>query len=176
MLRIRALPWALSVSLLAGTTWLAPALAQPAAGAAQAPASDDLTRVDFIAAMDGEFRSRDADNNGYFTRVELVKFERGLAQATALNQNRQLFMQLDTDKNGVVSPNEFAVLVSEPPLPDVMPQMKRFDQNSDRKVTIVEHRAATLANFDKLDTDFNGIVTGAEMKAGKVPTASSSGR
>jgi hypothetical protein len=32
----------------------------------------------------------------------------------------------------------------------------------------VEHRAATVANFDRLDADKDGIVTAAEMKAGGI--------
>ncbi len=44
----------------------------------------------------------------------------------------------------------------------------RFDTSKDGKVSLIEHRTATLANFDRLDTDKDGVVTGAEMKAGGV--------
>jgi hypothetical protein len=39
------------------------------------------------------------------------------------------------------------------------------DSNRDSQISLAEHRAATLANFDRLDTDRNGVVTAAEMKA-----------
>jgi hypothetical protein len=149
----------------------------PAAHAQQAaPAEGAVTRADFIATMDEEFRRRDADKDGFVTRAELEQYERDLARATALNQNRQIFAQLDRDGNGVLSPEEFAALVGQPQTPDVTSELQRFDQNRDGKVTIVEHRAATLVNFDKLDTDFDGIVTDAEMQAGQVQTPQSSSR
>ena len=34
-----------------------------------------------------------------------------------------------------------------------------MDGNRDQQVSLVEHRTATLANFDRLDTDRNGVVT-----------------
>ena len=46
------------------------------------------------------------------------------------------------------------------------PMLAREDSNRDSQVSLVEHRAATLANFDRLDTDKDGMVTAAEMKAG----------
>ena len=45
---------------------------------------------------------------------------------------------------------------------DVGPLMGRFDPNRDQTVTLIEWRAATLANFDKLDVDHDGVVTPAE--------------
>ena len=148
------------------------------AGLSGAPAQADnsVSRADFIAAMDAEFTKRDADSDGNMTTVELAQYELALARASALDQNRQIFAQLDADSNGALTPNEFAGLVGEPPQPDVSQQMRALDLDHDGKVTIVEHRAAKLVNFDKLDTDFDGIVTDAEMQAGNVPVPAASGR
>jgi hypothetical protein len=44
----------------------------------------------------------------------------------------------------------------------------REDGNRDGRISMIEHRTATLANFDRLDTDKDGIVTPAEMKAGGI--------
>jgi hypothetical protein len=46
--------------------------------------------------------------------------------------------------------------------------LSREDGNRDGQVSLVEHRTATLANFDRIDTDKNGIVSVAEMRAGGV--------
>ena len=46
--------------------------------------------------------------------------------------------------------------------------LARMDGNRDSQVNLIEYRTATLANFDRLDTDKNGIVTPAEMKAGGI--------
>lgn len=179
MPRLRANLYAFAATLLAGTLFLPAASAQQGAAQAQpaasAPDDGSLTRADFIATMDSEFRNRDADNDGILTLVELKQYEIRLARAAALNQNRQIFVRLDLDRNGGLSPNEFAALVGQPPAPDVTPQMKVLDQNRDGNITIIEHRAAKLVNFDVLDTDFNGIVTDAEMQAAKVPKPGPSG-
>ncbi|MCX7864678.1 MAG: EF-hand domain-containing protein, partial [Novosphingobium sp.] len=87
----------------------------------------------------------------------------------AIRENAQVFQRLDADRNGALTLEEFSKLVAVPPAPDVTSILDQPDRNRDQKVTIVEYRAATLANFDRLDTDLDGIVTDAEMKAGNVP-------
>ena len=141
--------------------------AAPSAQAAPA-ASPDLSRAAFIATMDAQFRTQDPNNDGKLTRAEIEAAERAKTLAAAQATNRQIFAQLDADHNGVLYPNEFAGLVQQPPLPDVAPIMNRLDSNRDQVVTLVEYRAATLANFDRLDTDHDGVVTGAEMRAGGI--------
>jgi Ca2+-binding EF-hand superfamily protein len=44
--------------------------------------------------------------------------------------------------------------------------INQMDANHDGKVTMIENRAATLVNFDRLDTDKDGVVSPAEMRAG----------
>ncbi|QDP19487.1 EF-hand domain-containing protein [Sphingomonas xanthus] len=140
-------------------------LAAPALVAAQSPA---IPRTQFIADMDAEFRKMDADKNGLVTRVEIEQYQRLTAVARAEARNRQLFAQLDTDRNGQVSSEEFIKLVVAPQIPGAQSVLGRMDSNRDQQVSLIEHRAATLANFDRLDSDKDGIVTPAEMKAGGI--------
>lgn len=132
----------------------------PVAAAPQVP---DMPRAVFIAQMDAEHRKRDTDGDGKITRAELERWERGQLIAQAQAGNRALFARLDADRNGVLTPGEFAALVQDPGNPDVGPMMTRFDGNRDQVITMVEYRAATLANFDRLDTDKDGVLTGAEI-------------
>jgi Ca2+-binding EF-hand superfamily protein len=152
-----------------------PILAQQPGAASPASASpsaaSDLPRAVFIATMDAEFRRRDADGNGVVDRAELERFETVAAYTAAQAQNRDLFLRLDADRNGTISPGEFAALVSVPGAADVTAQMARFDPNRDQRVTLIEYRAATLAGFDRLDTDLDGVVTAAEMRAGNIQPA-----
>ena len=46
--------------------------------------------------------------------------------------------------------------------------MATLDQNHDGSITLIENRAGKLAYFDKIDTDKDGVVTAAEMKAAGV--------
>lgn len=153
-----------------GATFAAAAAGLPAAWAQQTADDGSVSRSDYIVAMDEEFRKRDADGDGNVTALEMSIYERAVARGFALNQNQQLFLQLDADRNGALTPNEFAAMVGEPPAPDISAEMRALDLNYDGKVTVVEHRAAKLVNFDKLDTDFNGIVTDAEMQVGNIPS------
>ena len=170
----------LGVALLAGQAGAQAGGARPAAPApasAPNPSADNIVRSDFIAMMDAEFRNRDADNNGVITPNELQQAERNKIFAVAAMENANIFAQLDADRNGMLSSREFAALVSVPPAPDVTQELERLDRDRNRSITIVEHRAATLANFDRLDTDQDGIVTPAEMKAGNIaPVTSGSSR
>jgi Ca2+-binding EF-hand superfamily protein len=126
------------------------ALASASAVNAQtkAPANPTLPRAQFIADMDNEFRKMDADKNGQLTRAEIEQYQKLQAMAQGRSRNRALFAQLDA-ANG-------------------QPMIARMDGNRDSQVSLVEHRAATVANFDRLDADKDGIVTAAEMKAGGI--------
>ena len=152
-------PSLLALALLA----TAPLLAQAAA-----PAAQPIPRAQFIADMDVQFRKMDADKNGQLTRVEIEQFQKLTAIAEAQARNRALFAQLDADKNGQLSPAEFAKVTAPAPAANGQPMIARMDSNRDSQVNLIEHRTATLANFDRLDADKDGIVTPAEMKAGGI--------
>src|SRR5512139_2983621 len=136
----------------------------PAALAAQADTS--LPRAQFITEMDAEFRKMDADKNGQLTRAEIEQFQKLQALAQAQARNQALFAQLDSDGNGQLSPAEFSKMSSPPPAANGQAVIARMDGNRDGQVSLVAHRTATLSNFDRLDTNKDGIVTAAEMKAG----------
>lgn len=139
----------------------------PTAPAAR-PGPPAIPRTQFIADMDREFRKMDADKNGQLTRIEIDQFQKLVAVANARARNQGLFSRLDADRSGQLSPAEFAALVQPPPASNAQPVLTRMDGNKDQQVSLIEHRAATLANFDRLDTDKDGIVSAAEMKAGGI--------
>ena len=136
--------------------------AQPAAG------PQPLSRTTFLAEMDLQFRLMDADKNGQLTRTEIEQFQKLAAVAEAQARNRSLFAQLDADKNGQISALEFKKLIASPTPANAGPMLSREDSNRDQQISLVEHRVATLANFDRLDADKDGVVTSAEMKAGGI--------
>ena len=162
MHKIRRAPLAALILI----SWAAPAW--PQSSKAPAPASTTVTRLQYIASMDGEFRKMDADKNGQLTTIEIEQYQKLSAVAQAEARNRALFAQLDSDKNGQLSKAEFAKMMTTPPAGNAQPILARMDSNRDRQVSLVEHRTATLANFDRVDADKDGNVTAAEMKAGGI--------
>lgn len=144
----------------------APAFGQPKPAAAAA--NQPLARTQFIADMDAEYRKMDADKNGQLTRIEIEQYQKLQAVAQASARNRAWFSQLDADKNGQLTLAEFAKMVTPPAAANAQPMIARMDGNRDQQISLIEHRTATLANFDRLDADKDGNVTPAEMKAGGI--------
>lgn len=154
---------AFAVSALLGSSAAVGQPKPPAAATVQ-----PLPRAQFIRDMDGEFRKMDADKNGQLARTEIEQYQKLQAVAQAAARNKATFAQLDTDKNGQLSPAEFARLVQPPPAANPQPMLARMDGNRDQQISLIEHRTATLANFDRVDTDKDGYVSAAEMKAGGI--------
>ena len=143
-----------------------PLLASVSPSIAQA-VQQPIPRASFIATMDGEFRKVDANKDGQLMIAEVEQFQSATALAQAQQESRAAFVVLDTDRNGQISSAEWAKLPLTPPRTNSATLM-RFDTGRDGKVSLLEHRSATLTNFERLDTDKDGIVTAAEMKAGGV--------
>ena len=144
----------------------APAFAQAAQRQATGP--QPLPRANFIADMDAEFRKMDADKNGQLTKSEIEQFQTQQQAAQGRARNKALFGQLDKDKNGQLSQAEFARIATPAPVANAQPMIARMDGNRDSQISSAEYRTATLANFDRVDSDKDGIVTADELKAGGV--------
>jgi Ca2+-binding EF-hand superfamily protein len=126
-----------------------------------------ISRARFIADMDAQFRAMDSDRNGQLSAAEIESSQRAQASTEASKRNRTLFALLDADKDGKLTAEEFDRFNNPPPnTANAAPVLARMDSNKDRQVSPVEHRAAMLVNFDRLDTDHNGVVSAAELKAG----------
>ena len=78
------------------------------------------------------------------------------------------FRKMDADKNGQLSQSEFEKIATPAPVANAQPMIARMDGNRDSQISGAEYRTATLANFDRVDSDRNGIVTTEELKAGGV--------
>jgi Ca2+-binding EF-hand superfamily protein len=151
------------VSLAAA--FAAPAAAQAPTAAPAANAPTPVPRTEFIATMDGEFRQIDADKNGILTRREIEDFQRAEIARNVQLRLRALFQQLDSDKDGQLSPGEFASLKLPTQAVNAASLLAQVDGNKDGQVTLVEFRTGKLMNFDRMDADKDGVVSVAEMKA-----------
>ena len=155
------------VAIVVGAS--APSLAQPAtrAPASTSAQAQPLARATFIATMDEEFRKMDANRDGIASHAELEAHQHRHAVRAVEERARATFAGIDADRNGQISMSEFLRATARPPKkPDVSGVMTRLDSNRDQKVTVVEYRTLTLATFDGLDADKDGVVSPAEQRAG----------
>ena len=155
-----------NISYVIGPAIIAAALSSGAS--AQGAPSGDVPRAQFITTMDGEFGKMDADKDGKVTRAEIEAYDRTVALANARARAEAMFDQLDVDKNHQLSLAEFMKLVTAPPPVDGRPLIAKLDLNHDGVISAVEYRAGKLGYFDQIDTDKNGVVSVAEMKAAGV--------
>ena len=166
----RSLTYALLAAALLTSNSVALGQAKKKRATVQQPAGPQpILRAAFLAQMDAQFSKIDTDKNWQLSRTEIEQFEKDKALAEAQARNGALFDQLDLNKNGQLSATEFAKLVTQPKGEvSADPMLSREDGDRDGQISLVEHRTTTLANFDRVDTDKDGVVTVDEMKAGGV--------
>jgi Ca2+-binding EF-hand superfamily protein len=78
----------------------------------------------------------------------------------------EAFAKLDTNKDGQLSKAEFSAgsPVPQRPLADPAKVVSELDSNKDQKVSLTEFSATTLANFDRVDANHDGMVTPDEAQ------------
>jgi len=155
-------------ALIAAGLAVAPASSQHAAKPAlkaATPAIGPVARTEFIQTMDAEFAQIDGDKNKVVTKAEIEAFQRATELAVARAKAHALFVRLDKDKNGQLSAAEFDGMGLALAPPNAAPVLQQNDLNGDGKITLVEYRTAKLANFDRMDTDKDGVVSIPEMRA-----------
>lgn len=163
-LKVKSLRMSISAmaALSCGTAALGQAAQRSPATASQ---PNPIPRAVFITAMDAEFRKMDADKNSIVTRKEIESFQRTTSLVVAYQRNVALFRALDKDSNRQLSADEFAGLPMNASRADAAPVLAQVDRNRDGQATLIEYRAGKLVNFDEMDSDKDGVVSVAEMKA-----------
>jgi Ca2+-binding EF-hand superfamily protein len=146
------------------TTLFALALTASAAAGAQTTGKSTIARAEVVANAEAEFARVDANKDGQMSRTEIETFQRNSIMSAAAARNKALFNELDVDKNGQLSAAEFAKLSSGTPKIDAS-GILAIDSNKDGKVSLAEHKAATLETFVMLDTNKDGVLTDAEVRA-----------
>lgn len=154
----------------------APAAAQtaaqrPAAQGAQG-AQQQTTRANVLKGLDANFKAVDTNGDGNLSAAELAAAESKVQQrriAALRTRYEGEFAKLDTNKDGQLSKAEFMVAAPNPSsaTPNGAALVARLDSNKDGKVTSAEYRAPVLANFDKADTNKDGVLSQAERQPRK---------
>lgn len=156
---------------------LAAALGYATAAVAQGPvkpaasAPKTIARADLAKGLDTRFASIDANKDGVLSKDEISAVQAAALQRARSVQQQRLeaeFKKLDTDKNGSLSLAEFraaAAPVNASESPDQM--LATLDGNKDGKVSSSEYKSKPLANFDRMDSNKDGILTPQEVAAAR---------
>jgi hypothetical protein len=149
-----------------------PGAARPPAPVTAAPtrvAPAPMAKSAFLMKVDSEFVAMDANKDGKLTKDEIERFQSTAIEARRRERNRALFAQLDTDRNGALSPQEFERIAGRARIVNVQPLIVKEDTNKDQQLSMSEYRAGAAADFDRLDTNKDGFLSQAEAQAENRP-------
>ena len=153
------------ILLAAATIFLA------AVANAQAQQPKPISRADYVKTVDARFNALDAHRDRKGTKEEQAAEqarERQQAKAKIAQQLQAKFKQLDTNKDGQLSLQEF--MAAAPPIrtSETADQMvARYDANHDGRISADEWRNPELAKFNRVDANHDGVVTPAEQAAAR---------
>jgi Ca2+-binding EF-hand superfamily protein len=150
-------------------------------------AKGPTTRAELLAKVQERFVKVDADKDGAITRAEFDAHRATMKaehEARRAQRRAEHFAELDTDKSGQLSKEEFSAPRSEGErhghrgmhhggwgkmhgmgMGGGEGWFDRLDANKDGRVTLAEAQAVPLAMFNKADVNKDGTVTPEERKA-----------
>jgi Ca2+-binding EF-hand superfamily protein len=146
------------------TTLLTLALVAGAAPLAAQSGPQSITKATWLSNAETEFARVDTNKDGQMSRAEIETFQKAAAVRLIAARSQAVFAKLDADHNGQLSATEFAKLNNTDPKVDISNVMS-VDTNKDGKVSLAEHKAATIETFTSVDANKDGILTQAEVDA-----------
>lgn len=124
--------------------------------------------ADFAGRVDQEFAAIDANKDGKVTSAEIEQLRRARLDERGRQANAARFNQLDKDKNGSLSQQEFAAMIGTSPRINAKPLVTRFDKNKDGALTREEYRVGSLGDFERRDVNKDGMLAPDEVR-GLIP-------
>lgn len=139
-----------------------PAASPPAGGAGKL---STMSRTDLQAALERTFDAADSNHDGTLTADERA----ARMQARRAAGRERLFAQLDADRNGSISKEEFnAARPGRFHRGSKGTAMRRpFAAGADKPIARSDFVKGGLARFDRLDTDHDGRISAAERNAAR---------
>lgn len=147
-----------------------PAFAQQANSARQegqlGAASAGMAKAQFLTNVTAEFAQIDANKDGKTTKEEIERYRTQMLASRRRANNRAAFARLDANKDGSLSQQEFAALVGSTRKVNVDPLVTKLDANKDGAVTLPEFQAGAGADFARLDTNKDNVLSQQEVRSG----------
>ncbi len=161
-----AIAKSLSLTILVGAVLTAhSALAQTKPELKMANTPPAVSKPTFLTNMDRDFAAMDANKDKIVTKAEMEQYMAARVANQRTKRNAESFARLDSDKNGALSPQEFAALAGPAPKINVEPLIAKTDANRDKQISDAEYRAGAIKEFDTRDTNKNGMLSVEEIQA-----------
>ena len=140
----------------------------PRAGTAQPKGPQPVSRTVYMSRIDSGFTAIDTNKDGFTDRAEIEAAETKVLanrKSQQLKQREAAFNQLDKDKSGSLSLQEFnAAVAAQDAKPNATQFITRLDTNKDGKVSMAENRAPAGTRFDRLDANKDGVLSVEEQR------------
>lgn len=160
---------ALSIGPAANAQGSTPAPAPSAQARPAAPAAKPVARADVVRQINTNYKNLDINGDGSVDQSEIQATQARvqLAMNAQFTKRRdEAFKKLDTNKDGQLSAAEFNAGSTPPKLNRAAPAtfVQQMDANKDQKISPAEFGATTLAEFDRVDTNRDGIASLEEQQ------------
>ena len=127
-----------------------------------------LSRAAYMSRIDSLFAAVDTDKDGFTDRAEIEAAESKLLasrKTQVIKQREATFHQLDKDKNGSLSLQEYnAAATAQSPKVDATARLQRLDTNKDGKISMAESRGPAETQFARMDTNKDGVLSVEEQR------------
>lgn len=179
MLKSSVMTCAIVIALQATSAMAAPPAAQPSAAAkpaTPAKAVEAPRRADLVRNLEARFSAIDTNRDGVVTADELTGSYVSMAgkmEAAAVARRNAAFDRLDKDHDGKISREEWAAIPAGPKVTtgNAAADVARLDGNGDKRISLSEFSAKALSGFDKADTNKDGVLQDAEIRAARAARA-----
>ena len=144
----------------------APAFAQ----AEKAPVPP--TRAELVTGLEARFKRIDTNGDGAIVKSEIEVANARAAQEAAATLASRLtteFAKLDTNKDNLLSLDEFKASAPQAKAAPGENALNRLDTSKDQKVSLTEFSAVALTAFDRIDKNKDGRISDAEREALRQP-------
>lgn len=136
----------------------------PAAPQRKAPP----TRAQLVEQARANFKVMDTNKDGSLSVDELAAQNKKLVAGAIAARDKRVnaaFDRLDQNRDGQISRAEFQATARKIEAADAKPAITKMDSNRDGKVSVDEFVADLTSNFDRRDTNRNGVLEAGELKA-----------